>query len=121
MTTSATRVQLVDPDSGNPYTTTGSGYQLVGDPVTGTGASMAANTGTAPIGGVAARVYIWEAQFTGTGPLKLQSLSSDKVTWRDVASLSSAGIFQGEIRIGANAVLRLISTTALTSVSSNIS
>ena len=78
--------------------------------------AIGANTGTAPVARVARGVYLWDAQFAGAGPLKLQALGADGATWRDVASLNASGAFAGEIRIGAGASLRLFSATALTGV-----
>lgn len=83
--------------------------------------AIGANTGTTPVTGVRGGVYVWDAQFTGTGPLVLQALGADGITWRNVATLNASSTFSGEVRIGANATLRLFSTTALTAVSSTIS
>lgn len=87
-------------------------------------ASLAAQTGTTPVTGVKSGVYVWDAQFTGTGPLVLQSLGSDGVTWRTVASLDASGASAGGIRIGANAQVRVFNnhaTAAVTSVYSSLS
>ena len=68
--------------------------------------TIAATSGTTPVTGVQRGNYVWDAQFAGTS-IKLQSLGSDGVTWRDVATLSASGTFAGEIRFGANAQVRL--------------
>lgn len=83
--------------------------------------AIAAGGNTTPVAGVKRGVYVWDAQFTGTGPLVLQSLGADGVSWRNVASLNASGTLAGEVRIGANANLRLFSSTALTAVSSSLS
>lgn len=84
-------------------------------------ATISANGNTNPVTGVKRGVYVWDAQFTGTGPLVLQSLGADGTSWRNVAQLSASGTLAGEVRIGANATLRLFSSTALTAVSSSLS
>ena len=87
-------------------------------------ASLAAQAGTTPVTGVKGGTYVWDAQFTGTGPLLLQALGSDGASWRTVATLNASGTFAGEVRIGANAQLRVFNshaTVAVTSVYSSLS
>ncbi|WP_257541217.1 hypothetical protein [Sphingobium sp. CFD-1] len=79
---------------------TSASYTLAGNQ------TLAATTGATPITGVRKGNYTWAAQFTGTS-VKLQALGPDGATWLDVATLSAPGIFAGEIRIGANAQLRI--------------
>ena len=83
--------------------------------------AISAGGSTTPVTNIVRGDYVWDAQFTGTGPLRLQSLGADGSTWRDVASLSASGTFAGEVRVGANAQVRLASATALTAVSSSLS
>lgn len=84
---------------------------------------LAAGAASTPVSGVPGRVYVWDAQWTGTGSLVLEALGADGATYRTVATLAAPGTFAGEIRIGANATLRVrnSSANAYTAVSSVIS
>jgi hypothetical protein len=72
-----------------------------------TNATLPANSGTTPVAGVRRGVYVWDAQWSGTGTLALQALGADGATWRDVATLTASGTLAGEVRMGANATVRL--------------
>lgn len=74
--------------------------------------TLAAQGASAPIAGVRRGVYVWDAQWTGAGSLQLQSLGADGVTWRTVATLAAPGVLAGEVRVGANATLRLFNANA---------
>lgn len=108
-------VRLIDPDTGIPYRTgRNSVYTLA------SGATIAANSATAPTAKIQSAVYLWDVQFTGTS-IVLQALASDGTTWRDVATRTASGVT--EVRMGQNATIRLNNPngTALTAVSSNLS
>lgn len=83
--------------------------------------AIAAGGNTVAVPAIARGTYVWDATFTGTGPLRLQALGSDGTTWRDIATLSATGTLAGEVRTGANATLQLASANALTAVSSVLS
>lgn len=83
--------------------------------------AVGANGNTTPVAGVRGGVYVWDAQWTGAATVKLQALGADGATWRDVASLAAPGTFAGEVRIGANASLRLNSSAAITALSATLS
>lgn len=101
-----------------PFYTAGAGgpYQLA------TNQTLATLTGSTPVTGVIGKVYVWDAQFTGTS-LVLQALGADNTTWRTIATLNASGTFAGEIRIGNNATIRVYNPngTSDTAVSSSIS
>lgn len=83
--------------------------------------AIAAAGTTTPVTGIKRNVYVWDAQFTGAGTLSLQSLGSDGATWRTVATMTSSGALAGEVRVGANASMRLQASAAFTAVSSSLS
>lgn len=72
----------------------------------GSNITIPANSGTTPITGVNSGVYTLDVQFTGTS-LKLQYLGADGTTWRDAVTMNASGTYAGDIRIGANATVRL--------------
>jgi hypothetical protein len=89
-------------------------------------ATIPAASGSSPVTGVRGAVYVWDAQWAGSGTLALQALGADGLSWREVATLAGPGTFSGEVRIGANATLRLFNKNAgggasFTSVYSSLS
>jgi len=86
----------------------------------GTSANPTAGSTTTPVTGVAGGSYLWDAQFTGTS-VTLQSLGSDGVTWRDVATRTTPGTTG--VVIGQNASVRLYNpnNSAVTGLYSNLS
>jgi len=87
---------------------------------TGTSANPTTGSTTTPVTGVAGGSYLWDAQFTGTS-VTLQSLGSDGVTWRDVATRTTSGTTG--VVIGQNASVRLYNpnNSAVTGLYSNLS
>lgn len=84
-------------------------------------AALAANERTTSKGPMPRGVFIFDAQWTGSATVTLQSLGADGVTWRDVCALTAPGTFGGEIRIGAGAVLAIKTSAAITAFSASIS
>lgn len=63
------------------------------------------------ISGIARGVYTLDLQFTGVS-IKLQALGADGTSWRNVLTVAANGTYPGDIRIGANASIRLFNPNA---------
>jgi len=107
-------VRAFVPVDGNGNALSGNSYQLASNQ------TIAATTGTTPTTSIQGGSYLWDVQFTGTS-VTLQSLGSDGVTWRDVATRTTSGTTG--VVIGQNASVRLYNSNnnAVTGVYSSLS